>query len=68
MIEEIFLLIIVIELAILLFFNFKKLPVETQKEIQRKVGQAESNIIEWQPPQEKEKKAFKDLVETIIKK
>lgn len=76
MTTEILLLIIIIELAIMLFFNFQKLPVKSIRKLIEKVGQAEnrtedndlkSEIMEWQPTSEKEKEAFEKLLKKIKK-
>lgn len=62
-----FLLIIIIELAIDLFFHFKALPNETQKEVLRKVAPVKGEVFEWQPPEEEEIKTSKQLTEDITK-
>jgi hypothetical protein len=63
-----FLLIIIIELAIDLFFHFKALPDEAQKEVLRKVAPpVQGEVISWQPPEEEEIKTSKQLTEDITK-
>jgi len=62
-----FLLIIIIELAIDLFFHYKALPNEAQKEVLRKVAPVKGDVIEWQPPEDEEVKLSKQLTEEITK-
>lgn len=61
----IFLIIEVLLTGIIAYFNFKRLPKETQKEILRKVEPTNSEVKTWQSPQEKEEEYHKKLVEDI---
>ena len=63
-----FLVVIIIELAIDLYFHFKGLPEETQKEILRKVEPVRGEVIEWEAPIEPEIKMSRELTEEITKK
>ena len=58
-------IIIAIELAILIYLNFKKLPKETQKEMLRKVQPAKSEVLEWHPPESEEVLAERRIRETM---
>lgn len=63
----ILLIVIIAELAVLIYFNFKKLPVEVQHDIQRKVAKTESKVLEWEVPESAESKTSKKLTEEITK-
>jgi len=63
-----FLVVIIIELAIDLYFHFKNLPGETQKEMLRKVDPVKGEIIEWQPLEDEIVKTSRELTEELIKK
>ena len=63
-----FLAVIIIELAIDLYFHFKGLPNETQKELQRKVAPVSGEIIEWEPLEDEIVKTSRELTEELIKK
>jgi hypothetical protein len=62
----ILLIIITLELGVLIYLNFKRLPKESQKEILRKVDKRnEGKVIEYVAPEEQESKAFKETLKNI---
>ena len=64
----ILLIIITLELGVLIYLNFKRLPEESQKEILRKVDKRnEGKVLTWKPPEEQESKAFKETLNNIKK-
>lgn len=48
----VFLLIIILELGIIIYLNFKRFPAETQKEILRKIEPLNTEIVDWIPPKD----------------
>ena len=67
MITEILLFLILIVLLIHTYLLFKFLPSEKQKEVLRKVGNIEGEVIEWQPPKSDEEEAFNKVLKEIKK-
>jgi hypothetical protein len=64
----ILLIIITLELGVLIYLNFKRLPEETKKEILRKVDKRnEGKVLTWKAPEEAESKAFKETLKNINK-
>ena len=59
--------IIIIELGLLIYFLFRMLPNETQKELQRKVVSSQGEVIEWQPEEDEFEKMSNKLTEEITK-
>lgn len=64
----IFLAIIIIELAILLYIEIKRLPDERRKAIERKLSPIKSQIFEWTPFEDEETKTSRELTENITKR
>ena len=60
-----FLIIIIIELAIDIYFHFKSLPREIQKEVLRKIEPVKGEIIEWEAPASEEEIASKKIIEEL---
>jgi len=60
------LIIIVGELAGLIYLNFKKLPTETQKEVLRKVEPVKTEVVDWMPPKEEDELAEEEVRKTMI--
>jgi len=58
-------IIIAIELAILIYLDFKRLPKETQKEVLRKVEPIRSKTIEWVPEESEEVLAERKIRENL---
>jgi len=67
MITEILLLFILISLLFIIYLLFKLLPKEKQKEVLRKAGNIEGEVIEWQPPKSDEEEAFNKVLREIKK-
>jgi hypothetical protein len=65
MIIEIQLVFIIILIGINTYLLYKLLPTEKQKEVMRKVGKVESDVLEWQPPQTQEEEAFNKVLSDI---
>lgn len=60
-----FLTIIVLELGILIYLGFKKLPAEQQKELLRKVEPPKAEVMEWFPPKSEEEMAERTVRENL---
>ena len=55
------LIVIAIELGVMIYLQFKKLPVEQQKEILRKVEPVNSEVVEWTPPKDENQLAEEEV-------
>ena len=55
------LIVIAMELAILIYLHFKKLPAEQQKEILRKVEPVKTEIYDWVPPKDENQLAEEEV-------
>ena len=67
MITEILLFLILVVLIIQTYLLFKLLPSEKQKEVLRKAGNVEGEVIEWSPPKSDEEEAFNKVLREIKK-
>lgn len=67
MITEILLFLILVVLIIHIYLLFKLLPKESQKEVLRKAGNVEGEVIEWTPPKSETEEAFNKVLKEIKK-
>ena len=61
----IFLIIITILLGVITYLLFRLLPVEERKKIARQITPTKGQVMDWEPPQEAEEKAFKKVLKKI---
>jgi len=59
--------IVIVELGINIYLQFKVIPPEIQKEVLRKVAPIKSEVMEWEAPESIEEKTFNDTLENIHK-
>jgi len=57
----------IIELGIIIYLLWRLIPLETQKEIQRKVSKPKGRLIQWTAPEEPEVQAQKKILKGFKK-
>lgn len=57
----------IIQLSIIIYLVWRLIPVETQKEIKRKISKPKTELLEWSPPEEPEKQAEKKILRMFKK-
>ncbi len=60
-------IILIIQLSIIIYLLWRLIPVETQKEIKRKISKPKTELLEWTPPEEPEKKAGRTILKMFKK-
>ncbi len=57
----------IIQLTIIIYLVWRLIPVETQKEIKRKISKPKTELLEWSPPEKLEKQAKRTILKLFKK-
>ena len=61
----IFNILFLIQGLIIIYLLWRLIPTETQNEIKRKVSKPKTEVLEWEPDEEPEKKAERKILKSL---